>query len=320
MVLRDSHESIALAADADHRHLLEPELERVGHADDLQDATLDEPIGAGAHRCFGHAEIGRDLGVRPPPVRLEVLDDPLVEVGDLLSRPRSWSFVAWGGRRGTSWRPPAGYLSGYGLRARVSSPGWPRDRAMPGRPRRHRGPPRPRGHEAATAGRRGSSPGRAARRAWRCPAGAAGQPVVGPHSTRMFRPAIAIGGSPWTGSPASPQSVTRVSDADVRYWLTVNGQPNGRVDALHERPIGRTGVGVVGAHPEPGLGQGLEDGVGRRRIVEVRIGRDQRGRARRRRGARGRRSAHAARPAVTTTATSSTRVPRTVRCRMAPGC
>src|SRR5258708_30446203 len=38
----DLHQAVGLAADADHRHLLEPELERIGHPDDLQDAALDD--------------------------------------------------------------------------------------------------------------------------------------------------------------------------------------------------------------------------------------------------------------------------------------
>ena len=77
---------VALAADADHGHLLEAELERVGDADDLEDAALDEPVGPGAHGRLGHAEVGGDLGVRASAVGLEVLDDPLVEVGHLFGR------------------------------------------------------------------------------------------------------------------------------------------------------------------------------------------------------------------------------------------
>ena len=76
-----------LALDPDHRPLLEPQLERVGDADDLEDALLDQPVGAGADGGLGDAEVGGDLGERPPAVLLEVLDDPLVEVRDLVRVP-----------------------------------------------------------------------------------------------------------------------------------------------------------------------------------------------------------------------------------------
>ena len=57
-----------------------PELERVGDTDDLEDPALDQPIRAGPDRGLGDAELGGDLRVRSATVRLEVLDDPLVEV------------------------------------------------------------------------------------------------------------------------------------------------------------------------------------------------------------------------------------------------
>src|SRR6478736_547708 len=84
-LLRDGHEPIALAADADHRHLLEAEFERVGDADDLEDAALDEAVRAGPDGRLGDAQIGCDLCERAPAVGLEVLDDSLVEVGHLLA-------------------------------------------------------------------------------------------------------------------------------------------------------------------------------------------------------------------------------------------
>src|SRR3954452_793041 len=80
----DLHELLGLAPDADHRHLVKAELERVGHADDLEDPALDEPVRPGAYRGLRHAEIGRDLGERAATVLLEVLDDPLVERRDVL--------------------------------------------------------------------------------------------------------------------------------------------------------------------------------------------------------------------------------------------
>ena len=77
---------------------MEAELEWVRDADDLEDAALDESIGPGADGGLGHAEVGRDLGVRPAAVGLEVLDDPLVQLGDVLpgtgrSDPRSRASV-----------------------------------------------------------------------------------------------------------------------------------------------------------------------------------------------------------------------------------
>src|SRR5262245_36033527 len=124
----DRHEAVALAADTDHRHLLEAELERVGDADDLEDAALDEAVRARPDRSLAHAELGGDLGVGATAVSLEVLDDPLVELRDLLARatthgPRSGARLerhadrvrrrglrAYGcrrARRRVSWRPAA---------------------------------------------------------------------------------------------------------------------------------------------------------------------------------------------------------------------
>ena len=77
---------VALAADADHRHLVEAELERVGDTDDLEDAALDEPVRAGPDGRLRDAELGGDLGERPSAVGLEVLDDPLVERRHVVGR------------------------------------------------------------------------------------------------------------------------------------------------------------------------------------------------------------------------------------------
>ena len=52
----------------------------------LDDPPLDEPVRARADGRLGDAELGGDLGERPPTVLLEVLDDPLVELGDLVDR------------------------------------------------------------------------------------------------------------------------------------------------------------------------------------------------------------------------------------------
>ena len=87
-VLGDLDQLVALAADADHRHLVEAELERVGDADDLEDPPLDQPVGPGPDGGLGHAEVGGDLGERPAAVGLEVLDDPLVERRDLVAGAR----------------------------------------------------------------------------------------------------------------------------------------------------------------------------------------------------------------------------------------
>ena len=89
----------ALAADADHRHLVEAELERIGDADDLEDPALDQPVRPGADGRLGDAELGGDLGERPAAVGLEVLDDPLVERRDLVgARPRRGRDLALGAR------------------------------------------------------------------------------------------------------------------------------------------------------------------------------------------------------------------------------
>jgi hypothetical protein len=47
-LLGDLDQLRALAADPDHRHLVEPELERVRHADDLEDPALDQAVRASA--------------------------------------------------------------------------------------------------------------------------------------------------------------------------------------------------------------------------------------------------------------------------------
>ena len=87
--LGDLHQPVALAADPDHRHLLEAELQRVGDADDLEDPALDEAVRPRADGGLGHAEVGRDLGERPAAVLLEVLDDPLVEVRHVVRAERA---------------------------------------------------------------------------------------------------------------------------------------------------------------------------------------------------------------------------------------
>src|SRR5215204_5962861 len=76
-LLRDLEQPRRLALDADHRPLLEPQLERVGDADDLHDAAFDEPVRAGPDGGLGHAEVRGDLRERLPAVLLQVLDDPL---------------------------------------------------------------------------------------------------------------------------------------------------------------------------------------------------------------------------------------------------
>ena len=84
--LGDLQEPVGLAADADHRLLVEAELERIGDADDLEDAPLDQAVGPGPDGRLGDAEVGGDPGEGPAPVLLEVLDDPLVELGDVDAR------------------------------------------------------------------------------------------------------------------------------------------------------------------------------------------------------------------------------------------
>jgi hypothetical protein len=61
------------AAHPDHRLQLEAEPERVGDADDLEDAACDEAIGARTHRCFPDAEDCRDLREGAAAVLLEML-------------------------------------------------------------------------------------------------------------------------------------------------------------------------------------------------------------------------------------------------------
>ena len=65
-----------------------PELERVGDADHLEDAAFDQPVRPGADGGLGHPEVEGDLGERPATIRLEVLDDPLVERRDVLAGAR----------------------------------------------------------------------------------------------------------------------------------------------------------------------------------------------------------------------------------------
>jgi hypothetical protein len=64
---------------------VEPELERVRHADDLEDPALDQAVRASADGRLRDAEIRGDLGERPATVGLEVLDDPLVERRDVVA-------------------------------------------------------------------------------------------------------------------------------------------------------------------------------------------------------------------------------------------
>src|SRR5512146_163559 len=79
----DLEEPAGLAADPNER-LLEAQLPRIGDADDLQDPALHEAVRAGADGGLGHAERRGDLGEGPTAVRLEVLDDSLVELAELV--------------------------------------------------------------------------------------------------------------------------------------------------------------------------------------------------------------------------------------------
>ena len=83
--LGHAHQPVSLAADADHCHLLEAELERVCHADDLQDPPLDQSVGTSPDSSLAHTQLERDLGEGPPTVLLQVLDDPLVELRDVIA-------------------------------------------------------------------------------------------------------------------------------------------------------------------------------------------------------------------------------------------
>ena len=102
---------------------MEAELERIGHADDLEDPPLDEPVRPGAHGRLAHAELGGDLGERAPAVLLEVLDDPLVELGDLVARAGPGDAVGHGViggfARGRGWGGRWGWRRGRRRRVRV---------------------------------------------------------------------------------------------------------------------------------------------------------------------------------------------------------
>src|SRR5262249_41938579 len=73
-------------------HLLEPQLERVGDADDLQDPPLDEAVRASPDGGLRHAKLRGDLGERPAAVLLKGLDDSLVEIADLVAGAARWSW------------------------------------------------------------------------------------------------------------------------------------------------------------------------------------------------------------------------------------
>ena len=60
---------------------MEAEFERIGDADNLQDAALNEPIRACADRCLGDTQIANDLGVSEAAVRART--NRLIERGIL---------------------------------------------------------------------------------------------------------------------------------------------------------------------------------------------------------------------------------------------
>src|SRR5215210_3874767 len=207
-------ETVALAPDADHRLLLEPELERVGDADDLEDSALDEPIRPGSHRGLRHPEVGRDLGEGPPAVLLEVLDDPLVECRDVVdpavrgdaSRRRGHGFLVAAGD-GAALVVADGASDG-----RVVAWGT----ATGSTERRVSGPTI--GSSAAT------SASSAARLAGSAFVGDGSFVDDGPNSTRMFMPARMYGASPGRGRVfGSNRPIFRRASAVVN-WVITRGQ------------------------------------------------------------------------------------------------
>src|SRR5207248_3355719 len=68
---------------ADHRHRVEAEPERVGHAEHLQHVRVAQPPVPRADGRLGDADLGGDPAERLATVALERLDDALVERVDL---------------------------------------------------------------------------------------------------------------------------------------------------------------------------------------------------------------------------------------------
>src|SRR4029077_17459163 len=74
--------------DADDRREVQPNRPRRGNGDDVDQALRDELRYPLADRGLRDVQVPRDLGVRPPPVGLQDLDHPAVDlIEDLCSGP-----------------------------------------------------------------------------------------------------------------------------------------------------------------------------------------------------------------------------------------
>ena len=76
----------ARRADADHRHRVEAEPERVRDPGDLQDVLVAETAVAGTDRRLGDADLGRDAAERLTAVLLQRLDDLAIDRVELSPR------------------------------------------------------------------------------------------------------------------------------------------------------------------------------------------------------------------------------------------
>ena len=72
--------NVAVDTDADEGLSGEPELQRIGHGDDLHDAEVSQSLDPPPHRSLRDANGIGDLAVGPTPVALEGLDDATVGV------------------------------------------------------------------------------------------------------------------------------------------------------------------------------------------------------------------------------------------------
>ena len=83
---------IGLGLDADERHHVEPELERVCDRDHIEHAGIGQPVDAGADGRLGDAKLAADRRIGAAAVALEDLDDAAVgsielTAGAVIERP-----------------------------------------------------------------------------------------------------------------------------------------------------------------------------------------------------------------------------------------
>src|SRR5690606_13833096 len=66
--------------DSDHRLAVETELHGVGHGDHLHDSGFGQPLYPLAYGGLAEPDCLSDLGIRPPSVGLQLLDDRFGEI------------------------------------------------------------------------------------------------------------------------------------------------------------------------------------------------------------------------------------------------